>query len=203
VPVNFVESYTGRFEDVFARRASGEIVGFVKTLGKGRAMMFGAALPANTLEDLDVLHQMALRMDCHPLFELSEWADVRASRGDRGTFLFINNYQDDPISTTIAYEGETLFDGNPVQLPARRGLILPLEGQLHDDVLLHYATGEVAEITAGDAGITLSLVPTEFVAELTLSGYRCDEATIIRESGEKSRVQVHGQDGRIVLRKVT
>ncbi|MGH2544461.1 MAG: beta-galactosidase, partial [Ardenticatenaceae bacterium] len=222
VPVSFVESYTGRFDDVFARRGAsfrvparagdsasgpGEVVGFVKALGKGRVMMFGAALPADTLDDLNVLHQMALKMDCHPLFELSEWADVRASRSARGTFLFINNYQDDPISTTLTYEGETLFGSNPVHLPARRGLILPLEWHLDDDVVLHYATGEVAEIAAGDASITLKMVPAEFTAELTLAGYRCDEATVVRRvpfgRGEKTRVQIYGTDGRIVLWKDT
>jgi hypothetical protein len=58
---------------------------------------------------------MALKMDCRPLFEISEWADVRASRGARGTFLFINNYQDDPVSLTVAYEGESLFGSNSVR----------------------------------------------------------------------------------------
>ncbi len=202
VPASFVESYTGHFDDVFARRATGEVVGFVKALGKGRVMMFGAALPTDTLDDLDILHQMALKMNCPPLFELSEWADVRASRGDRGSFLFVNNYQDDPISTTIMYQGETLFGGHPVHLPARRGLILPLKWRIDDDVLLHYATGEVAAVVPDEGGsLTLSMVPADFVAELTLNGYRCEGATEIGGGGEKRRVQVSGRDGRIVLWK--
>lgn len=201
VPVSFVESYTGHFDEVFARRESGDVVGLVKALGAGRVMMFGAALPANTLDDLDILHQMALKMECHSLFQLSEWVDVRASRGAGGTFLFMTNYQDDPTTTTVVYDDKPVFGGNPVHLPAWRGLILPLEWHLNDDVVLHYATSEVTSVTVGDADITLKLVPSEFAAELTLSGYRCDGATLVHQSDQKARVQVNVKDGRLVLWK--
>jgi hypothetical protein len=113
----------------------------------------------------------------------------------------MNNYQDDPISTTVTYQGERLFGGSPVNLPARRGLILPLTWQLDDGVLLHYATAEVAGIRSDDRSLTLTMVPSNFVAGFTLEGYRCDEATIVHESGEGRRVQVHGKDGQIVLWK--
>lgn len=204
VPASFVQSYTGRFDHVFARRASGAVVGFVNALGQGRVMLLGAAVPADsgeTLIDLDVFHQMALLMDCRPLFQLSEWADVRLSRGPRGSFLFINNYQDDPIAPVISYEGRPLFDGNPVHLPARRGLILPLEWQLdNDDVVLHFATGEVTQVTTDAGRITLDLVPAECVAELSCAGYVCEQGDVIHEV-DKTRVQIKSRDGRIVLRK--
>lgn len=203
VPASFVQSYRGRFDHVFARRANGGVVGFINALGQGRVMMLGATLPADgpeTLMDLDVFHQMAVRMDCPPLFELSEWADVRLSRGPQGSFLFINNYQDDPIAPVITYRGRPLFDGNPVRLPARRGLILPLEWHLGDDVVLHYATGEVTQVTVDAGRITLDLVPDEFVAELTSAGYICEQGDIIHDS-DATRVQIKGRDGQIVLRK--
>jgi beta-galactosidase len=201
VPVTFLESYTGQFDEVFARRPSGEAVGFTKQVGKGRVMMLGAALPADTLEDLDVLNQMALQMDCPSLFSLSDWADVRLSRGDRGSFLFANNYQDDPVATAIQLAGEPLFGGNAVCLPARRGLILPLDWQLDDDVLVHYATGEIVGVEREETGLVLQMEPREFVAELSLAGYRCDGATVIEEADGRARVQIQGNDGRIALRK--
>lgn len=201
VPVAFVESYQGSFDEVFATRPNGEVVGFVKSLGKGKVMMLGAALPANTFEDIDLVNQMALKAGCQPLFELSDWADVRISRAEEGDFLFINNYQDDPISTTIACDGVLHFGGNPVNLPARRGLILPLEWRLNDDVLLHYATGEVTEVVTDENGLTLKLDPPEFVAELTLNGYVCEQGSLIEDMRGKGRVQVHGKEGRIELRK--
>lgn len=201
VPATFIESYTGTFDEVFARRDHDEVVGFVKAVGEGTAMLLGAAFPADTLEDLDIVHQMAMKVGCPSHFQLSEWADVRISRGENGTFLFINNYQDDPISTTVACDGVLHFEGNPVTLPARRGLILPLEWRLHEDVLLHYATGEVTEVIADENGLTLKLDPADFVAELTLNGYSCEQGIVIDDMRGKGRVQVEGKAGRIELRK--
>ena len=202
VPASFVESYNGRFDEVFATRAEGEAVGFVKAMGKGKVLMFGAAVPAYNFEDLDIVHQMALMMDCQPLFKLSEWADVRLSRGEKGSFLFINNYLDDPIETTIEYENEPLFGGNLVRLPARRGYILPVDWQLNEDVMVHYATAEITEVSENASTLVLKTEPGEFTAELTVSGYRCDEATVIEDSGERSRIRITGEDGEIVLRKL-
>jgi hypothetical protein len=58
VPVSFVETYAGEFDEVFATRENGEVVGFIKVMGKGKLLMLGAAFPADTLEDLDIVHQM-------------------------------------------------------------------------------------------------------------------------------------------------
>ena len=197
VPVSFLETYVGEFDEVFATRENGEAAGFVKSMGKGKLMMLGAALAANTLEDLDIVHQMALKMDCPPLFSLDNWADVRLSRGENGSFLFMNNYQDDPVETTIEYENETLFGGHAVVLPARRGLILPVDWQINPAVLIHYVTSEIVEITEDGATLTLKTAQTEFFAEMTLSRNRCDHAVPI----DSQRFILHGKDGMIVIRK--
>ena len=193
VPVTFLERYSGAFDEVFATDETGRTVGFMQQLGEGAVILFGAALPAFTLEDLDIFHQLALKLDCAPVFTLSDWADVRLSRGDGGSFLYVNNYQDDPLTTTIQMNGEMLFGGNPVCLPARRGLILPLEWRPGEGVLVHYITGEVVAIEEDESGMTLSVVPDEFAAELTLTGYRTD--------GDDGQVQIRRADGRIVLHK--
>lgn len=193
VPVTFLERYSGAFDEVFATDETGRTVGFMQQLGEGAVILFGAALPAFTLEDLDIFHQLALKLDCAPVFTLSDWADVRLSRGDGGSFLYVNNYQDDPLTTTIQMNGEMLFGGNPVCLPARRGLILPLEWRAGEGVLVHYITGEVVAIEEDESGMTLSIAPDEFAAELTLTGYRTD--------GDDGQVQIRRADGRIVLHK--
>jgi len=197
VPVSFVETYDGNFEQIFASRR-GETVGFVKTIGQGKALVFGAALEANTLEDLDLLHRMALELGLPPAFLLSDWADVRLSRGERGSFLFVNNYQDDPIETTIAWQGQSLFDGNPIHLPARSGAILPLGWQAAEGVTVHYVTAEVRGVERAADSIVLQTAQDEFVAELSLSGWECPEAEAVAGS---ARLRLHGRDGQIRLRK--
>lgn len=199
VPVSFVETYRGTWDRVFATR-EGETVGFLRALGRGVVLVFGAALEANTLEDLDLLHRMALELGCPPAFTLSEWADVRLSRGERGSFLFANNYQDDPIETTVAWQGEPLFGGHPIRLPARQGAILPLDWQVAEGVLLHYATAEVRRVEPAADSLILRLAQEEFVAELTLIGWECPGAEPI--SGiPPVRMRLHGRNGTIKVTK--
>lgn len=200
IPVSFVETYTGRFDEVFSTRGQDEVVGFIKAAGRGRVLMFGAAMTATTLEDIDVVNQMALKMDCQPLFNLSAWADVRMSRGEKGSFLFINNYLDDPVETIINYENETMFGGHPVRLPARRGLILPVEWWLNEDVLVHYATAEIIEVVEDGESIVLRTEPAEFTAEITTAGYGCDGAAV-PDPNRPDRQKIAGTNGEIVLRK--
>ncbi len=199
VPVSSVETYRGDFDGVFAARR-GETVGFIRTPGKGKAVVFGAALEADTLEDIDLLHRMALEMGCSPAFTLSDWADVRLSRGERGSFLFVNNYQDDPLETTVAWQGTLLFGGEPVRLPARQGAILPLDWQAAEGVLLHYSTAEVRAVERGAESLVLRLAQDEFSAELSLRGWSCPGAEVL-PGPAPARRRLHGVDGRIVLRR--
>jgi len=196
IPVNFVETYEGEFDEVFARRQGGGVTGFIKAIGNGKAMVLGAALTANTLDDLDVLHQMALRMGCLPLFKLSDWADVRLSRADKGSFLFVNNYLDDPLVTTIDYRNETLFGGHWIDIPARRGLILPLDWQVRPGLTLHYCTAEINAIVEDETTLILKTAQKDFCAELSLTGYMCDQAQPVNQ-----RLVLQSNEGRIVLRK--
>jgi beta-galactosidase len=192
VPVSFLETYTGAFDQVFATSAAGETVGFVKAQGKGQVMVLGAALAANTLDDLDIFHQMANRMDCLPFFTLSDWADVRLSEGENGSFLFVNNYQDDPVDTTISAAGNLLFGGHSLHLPARRGLIVPLEWQPKPGILIHYLTSEVVEVIDDGTQLTIETVGQEpFVAEVSLSGYRCAD-TLAVQSLDARRLKLRG-----------
>jgi beta-galactosidase len=202
VPVSFVESFTGEFDETFATRKDGGVVGFVKTVGKGQVLVFGATLPANTLGDIDIVHQMAMKMGCPPLFGMSDWADVRISRGENGSFLFINNYQDDPVETTIEYKGKKCLGGAPVHLPARRGAILPVEWRLRDGVTIHYVTSEITEITDDGSIIVLKTDQEAFSAELTLSGYTCAHASPVSESNGAKRFSLRASNGMITLGKV-
>jgi beta-galactosidase len=198
VPVSFLERYTGAFDEVFATSAEGQAVGFIKRAGAGRALVFGAALAANTLDDLDILHQIANRMDCPPLFTLSDWADVRLSEGENGSFLFVSNYQDDPIETVISCAGVPLLGGVSLSLPARHSLILPLEWQLKPGIVIHYLTSEVIEVIDEGARLKIKTAQAEFFAEISLAGYHCDDSLILERIGEQ-RLRLRGKNGIIEL----
>ena len=201
IPVQFLESYSGAFDEVFATRTTGEAVGFVKKLGLGQVMLFGAALTANTLDDLDVFEHMALKMDCPMPFMLEDWVDVRLSRGVNGNFLFVNNYQDDPVETTIQYAEAPLLGGHSITLPARSGAILPIDWKFNNDITLHYVTAEITAIMTDETTVTFNVAQREFSAELTLKGYQCESAVVIETLAGAERVKLHGINGQLVLQR--
>lgn len=194
IPVAFMETYAGEFAEVFATSADGRTVGFVQRLGAGEALVFGAALAANTPEDLGVLDRIAERMGCGRLFTLSDWADVRLSQGENGSFLYINNYQDDPVETVIAMGDAPLFGGHALTLPARRGLILPLEWRVKPGIVIHYLTAEVIAVNDAGTRLTLTTEAPDFYAEVSLAGCAPDAALIVGR-GADGRLLLHGRGG--------
>jgi beta-galactosidase len=201
IPASFVESYSGDFDEVFAMSADGQPVGFVKQIGSGKVLMLGAALPANTLDDLDILHQMAERAGCAPMFTMTEWADVRLSSDERGSFLFVSNYRDDPVETVISSAGVPLLGGNTVSLPARRGAVLPIGWQVRPGVQIHYLTSEVIEVSDDEKRILLKTAHDEAVAEISLAGYQCVVPPDAEPLGG-DRVKLHVNRGVIELVRV-
>jgi beta-galactosidase len=201
VPASFVETYSGDFDAVFATSLEGQTVGFIKQVGTGQVMVFGAALPANTLEDLGILDQMADRMGGPPLFSLSDWADVRLSEGENGSFLFVNNYQDDPIETTISAADVPLLGGHSISIPARRGVILPLEWRLRPGIVIHYVTSEITEVRDEGNRLLLKTDQAACLAEVSLNGYRCDDALILQRIDEQ-RLKIAARNGVIELTMV-
>lgn len=201
IPASFVERFEGDFDEVFAFNQQGEAVGFIRSLGAGQVMMLGAAFPANTLEDLEVLCRMAVRMDCPSQFELSDWLDVRLSEGENGRFLFVNNYQDDPVEARISLQGQELFGGLPLCLPARRGLILPLEWQARAGVRIDYLTSEVTGIVETEDRLIFQIEPAEGTAQLSLDGYQVIHAGEVLHL-PSGVVRLTVQDGSIVLQKI-
>jgi hypothetical protein len=193
-----METYAGDVDEVIATSAQGDMVGFIKRVGAGHVMMFGAALPANTIEDLDILDHMATRFGCPPLFSMSAWADVRLSQGENGSFLFVNNYQDDPVSTLISMNGKSLLGGHPVSLAARRGVILPLEWHIAPGVTLHYCTAEITDISHESGRLIITTEPAEYIVEVSAMGYLPDGDTPVSASDD-ARFTMRGQDGKIIL----
>jgi beta-galactosidase len=190
VPASFVERYEGTFDEVFATASDGGVTGFIQPLGKGQVMVFGAALAANTLEDLDILHQMANRMGLPPLFEMSDWADVRLSEGENGSFLFLNNYQDDPIETTVTMAGKPLFGGAPIALPARSGLILPLEWKHPSGSVVHFLTAELRERQQQDGREIWKVEPAGCLAEISVRG---------EKNAPRPPARIRGREGILAL----
>ncbi len=201
VPVSFVETYQGDFAESFAHNDENAVVGFTVNIGKGKAFMLGAAMPIVTLVELDIMDELANRVDCPALLEMTDWVDANLSIGENGRFLFVNNYQDDPVTTTLYHEEQALFDGHEVHLPARQGAILPIEWQFEDEILFHYVTSEIRHITRKDDRLIFETAQEEFAAEISIQGYICQAAKVIEETEGMQRVALTSHTGKIVLKK--
>jgi len=201
VPVSMLETYTGEFDEIFATTADNRTIGFIQSIGSGKVLLLGASLSITSLDDVDLVEQMAQKMGCPQLFNLSDWVDIRMSCGDRGNFVFVNNYQDDPITTTVEADGKPLFSGNPITLAARTGLILPIDWKAQPGVMVNYATAEIRDVHGDEDSLTLKTNQLNFMAELTLSGYHCDQAEVLEKKRGKTRVRLQSRDGQIIIAK--
>jgi len=146
IPVGLLQSVEGRFDAVFAQTSDKKAVGFTKTLGQGTLVFLGAALSTNCLDDLDVYVKISELIGLKPSLDSFDWIDVRQMKGPLGRFLMLNNYSDDPFSDQIIRKGKALFNGRAVELPARSGLILPIETMILPELKLTYSTVELRQI---------------------------------------------------------
>lgn len=118
--------------------------------------------------------------------------------GEAGSFLYVSNYQDDPVTLTVSSAGVPLLGGHALALPARSGAILPPDWQVRPGVIVHYLTAEVTEVVEADGRLTLRTAQPEFHAEISLAGYQCDAEMVAGQAGGQ-RLCLHGTQGEIVL----
>jgi beta-galactosidase len=203
VPVSFIETYEGDFDGVFAKDEDNATIGFIKNLGKGKIFMLGASISVVSLVELDILEQLANHVNCPVLLKMTDWVDARISVGEAGSFLFINNYKDDPIDTIVTKEDQSLTKAHAIHVPARQGVILPIEWHLNDQVLIHYITSEIRQIIMNDDCLVLETAEKSCAAEITLKGYSCDNAVLIEDLEGAKRVEVVSNTGEIVLNKAS
>ena len=201
VPTWFVETYQGDFVEVFARDKENAVIGFTAAIGHGTVHMLGASLPIVTLAELAIVEKLADRVDCPAMFKMTEWVDARLSKGENGSFLSVNHYKDDPIDTLIYYKDESLTGDNLIHLPARQGAILPIDWRLNDDILIHYLTSEVRQITMDEEQVIIELAQKEFSGELTIGSYVCEGAEVLAEAENKRHLEISGGSGKIVLKR--
>jgi len=202
VPVLFVETYQGDFDEVFAHDKEDATIGFKANIGKGEVYLLGASMPVYSLVELDIFEEIAERVGSPAQFQMKEWVDAHISTGENGSFLFVNHYKDDPVDTLIYFEDESLTGDHPIHLPARQGAILPIDWRVNDDILIHYLTAEVRKVSIDEDLVIIEVAQPNFAGELTLNGVRIEGAKVIDEAEGEVRVEIMGESGKVVLKKV-
>jgi len=134
-----------------------QTVGFIKSYGQGKLVVFGAGIISEHDHHMDAYFEAVAQLGIDSIVKTDDWLNVLVREGETGTFLFINNLEEYDKNTTITYKGELLFEGKKLRIPIRKGLILPINWRITDDLLIKYSTGEFTSCIIYDDIITLSL----------------------------------------------
>lgn len=134
-----------------------EIVGYKQTVGKGEIVVFGVGFLCEHDYKIEAHGRVARQAGLEALVKTDAWLNIQVRRGEKGTFLFINNLEDYAKTSTFNYKNEQLFDGKPLTLPMRSGLILPINWQVSEDLRVLYSTAEVTNKVVTDEKTVLDI----------------------------------------------
>jgi beta-galactosidase len=135
-----------------------DIIAFEKLLGKGKLIMFGIGMDMDFSYKNDVIVNLAARAGVKTRFTLQDDIDITVrSNTDGSRFFFLHNFDEYKKETTITYKGETLFGGKKIVIPPRKGLMLPENVFLREDLKIVYGTGELYKVTEENDRLLLFL----------------------------------------------
>lgn len=133
------------------------ICGFSKKLGTGKAIVFGVCTQCDYHYKLDIYERIANQAGIYPMITSDEWLECSIRRHEKGEFLFVHNFDEYDKVTKLYKDKAPLFDGNPLYVPMRNGLILPINWRIFDDFEVVWLTGELVHNCKDENEITLSI----------------------------------------------
>ncbi len=86
--------------------------------------------------------------------------------------MMLNNYTDDPWVGQMGWDGRVVFDQSFVEIPARSGVILPLNWKITDQHTLLWSTAEVRDIQITSQSVTLRFASAGYVKIRTVSAHQ-------------------------------
>ena len=180
----------GETEGSFARYETGYNCGFTKDLGKGRVVVFGAAMQHDFYyRDQVVLNQFE-KIGVKPILTTDNIEDklilTSRSNGSGGRYLFINNMDEYEKKTSVYLNGSALFGGKKLVVRARSGLMLPHHIELCPEIFVEYSTAEIDNITrTGEGKLKLTLSLTQPRDEILLKTSLVPEETTFYDVEKK------------------
>jgi len=124
---------------------SGYHAAFTKKLNHGKLSMIGVLMHNERLFKDELWGRWFKRIGIHSPFQTSERIHI-SERIHRSTrYLSVLNLDEVRKSLTITYHEQPLFDGHPLIIQARQGLLLPMNLSLSSKVSLVYTTVELID----------------------------------------------------------
>ncbi len=164
----------GDVENVFAKYEKDDMnIGFTKEMGKGKIVVFGVGMAHDYYYRDQVVLNLFKKIDVEPLFRTDNICDklslISRVNSDGGRYLFIDNFDEYDKKTRFYMRDKPLFDGKEMVIKSRKGLMLPLNMKMDDDIFVKYSTAEISSIEkTGDGTVKVRLSLSQPEDEMVL-----------------------------------
>lgn len=145
-------------------------VAYQHAVGKGTALVLGVGMTHEYDYQVGLIRDIAAKIGIVPEVQCSHGhALATLRRGAQGSFLSLINVEDEEIETTVTVGQKAAFAGATVRVPARSGVLLPLNYRLTDELQIVYSTAEVHVKQVESKQVRLTLHVCREQAEMVLS----------------------------------
>ena len=136
--------------------SSGKVCAASWAQGLGYSTVFGVGLTADYLYQNDIVARVLQSIGLKPRLSVSP-AVVHATLriGDQGSVLSLINPDDQDYQVTV--DSPYWPSGEAIAVPARRGLLLPINLALTANLRIEHSTAEIQDLHQDEQGITLTL----------------------------------------------
>jgi beta-galactosidase len=155
--INFIAMHVyDHQEGFFESTLTKETAAFIKPIGKGQVLMIGILMDHERLFKADLWASLLSKLDVVSKFDTDDRVYLSERRSEKSVYLSALNLDEIRKTLTITRLGKLLFDGHPLILQSRQGVILPLDLELANGVILEYSTAELCENSGNHLRFTVT-----------------------------------------------
>ena len=149
---------------------TGAVGGFLRQLGDGMILCYGLGHCHDYYFRDQLLLDQLKKLGVEPAYTTDFLDDKlfissRANR-DGGRYLTVINMDEYGKTTHFFRKGEPLFGGKEMAIPARKGLLLPLDMELLPGLRIKWSTGEIIGLKETEETVQLTLALVQPIEEL-------------------------------------
>jgi beta-galactosidase len=188
----------------FTRTGKNEVAAYKKSFEKGEIVVLGIAMGHDYSYQLDVIKEIAnsIGITGHLQASNPNLSLVERTNGN-DSFLFVGNYDEIEQTAVIFEDGQSLFDGEEVDLPPRSSAIFIRNYEIANGLTIDFATVEVIKLNESEDQIELTLKPVGAKGTLKLV-QNGDWSTDSNDSNEENTILLKNISGSktIVINRV-
>jgi len=171
--------------------------GFLKTVGKGKVLMLGILMDHERLFKADIWASLVSKLDIRSKFVADDRVTLIERRSEKTVYLSALNLDEIRKTLSIQRNGKPLFEGHPLILQARQGLLLPLNKHIDHGVILDYSTAEL--INSGPAELGFSVTAKDaWIRFSQVSSLHVSHPHELFQDGHAITVHLHNQDEQVI-----